>query len=59
MCGFEGHEWLIYFLNECYYVYDLFGHGKVIAQSQALIFLKRMVNIIVKYGMFVYRCLLK
>jgi hypothetical protein len=39
MCGFEGHEWFIFiFLNECYYVYDPFGHGKVIAQPQALKF---------------------
>jgi hypothetical protein len=36
VCGFGGHNWLVFLKNEHHYVYDLFDHGKVIAQPQAL-----------------------
>ncbi len=35
-CRFGGQEWLYLKENECHYVYDMFGHGKIIAQPQAL-----------------------
>ncbi len=36
VCSFGGQEWLYWKENERHYVYDMFGHGKVITKPQAL-----------------------
>jgi hypothetical protein len=36
MCSFGGKSGWYLKENERHYVYDMFGHGKVIAQPQAL-----------------------